>query len=351
MKAHKLLILSVLALLLAGTLRAEPDPHGDEKFDFGKVLMHHVEDAYEWEFFAWKGKDGHHHKFSLPLPRILYSQAHGLELYGSTEALKASGKYELDHGVAHLKESHGNLLDLSITKAAFHIILISLFMLILFVRIARSYKKREGQAPKGVQSFFEPIILFIRDDIAKPSLGDVTDKYMPYLLSLFFFIWFSNMFGLMPFNSNIMGTFTVTTALAILTFILTTINGSKDYWMHIFNPPGVPMAIKPIVVIIEFMGLFIKPLALTLRLFANIIGGHFMILSLVGLIFVLGGNGEKPAIAYSSMLVAIIVPAVLMLLEFLVALLQAYIFTMLTALFIGLAREKHDHDHEGAHSH
>ncbi len=359
MSLKRLLIVSILAIFCTQFAFASNPEEGGKEFNVGQHLMHHVLDSYDWELTEYKtGEDsagnpiyGH---LAIHLPRILYSSEHGLEFYSSTDAMRASGKYEVDsHGHAHIGHAgsesdhdHGPAVyDFSLTKTVVQMILISLLMLWIFGSMAKRYKKDPNRAPKGAQSLFEPIVIFVKDDIVAPNLKERTDGFLPYMLTLFFFIWFSNVFGLMPFNSNIMGNITVTTALALLTFILTNVNGTKDYWKHVFAMPGVPGWLWPLITVLEILGLFIKPFALTLRLFANIVGGHFMILSLVALIFILGQNGQLAWAGIAASPIAILFPAILMLLEFLVAGLQAYIFTLLTAVFIGMALESHDHEH------
>src|SRR5690606_36533171 len=226
-------------------------------------------------------------------------------------------------------------LNFSITKNIFTILLSSTILAVLFLSVASAYRKREGKAPKGFQSFVEPIILFVRDDIAKPNLGYKYERYMPYLLTVFFFIWFNNMFGLVPFlqgGANVTGNIAVTFVLAIITFLITAFSGNRYYWAHVFKP-NVPWWLYPLMVPVEILGLFTKPFALMIRLFANITAGHILVLSLLGLIFVF----NTVAIAPVSIAFAVFIG----LIELLVAFIQAFIFTILSALFIGLAIEEH----------
>jgi F-type H+-transporting ATPase subunit a len=211
-------------------------------------------------------------------------------------------------------------------------------MLWVFLGIASSYKKRPLSAPKGKQSFFEPIILYIRDDVAKSAIGPKHEKFLPYLLTIFFFIWFNNLLGLLPGGANLTGNIAITLSLAVITFLITLFNGNKYYWGHIFNPPGVPLVLKPIIVPIEIVGVFTKPFSLMVRLFANITAGHIIILSLLGLIFIF----KTPAASLISIPFALFMSF----LELFVAILQAYIFTLLSAMYFGAAVEEHaDHDH------
>jgi F-type H+-transporting ATPase subunit a len=212
-------------------------------------------------------------------------------------------------------------------------------LLLIFGSIAKSYTKRQGKAPKGLQSLLEPVILFVRDDIAKPQLGHRYAAFMPYLLTVFFFVWLNNLMGLIPFfpgGANLTGNISVTMMLALCTFILTTVNGNKNYWGHVFTP-HVPWWLYPLMIPVEIIGLFTKPIALMIRLFANITAGHILILSLISLIFIL-----------KSVLVAgIAVPFVIFIsvIELVVGFIQAFIFTILSALFIGMAVEEHAAEH------
>jgi len=218
----------------------------------------------------------------------------------------------------------------------------AVILLTIFLTIASKYGK-ESAAPKGIQSFFEPIIIFIRDEVAKPALKGKADKFLPYLLTLFFFIWCNNMLGLLPGGANLTGNIAVTLTLAGLTFIITTINGNAGYWGHIFNTPGVPWWLKtvlPIMPIVEMIGIFTKPFSLMVRLFANITAGHIIILSLTCLTFIF----ESYAVGVGTAAFAL----AMNFLELLVAVVQAYIFTMLTANYIGAAVEDHHH-HEAHH--
>ncbi|HEX8547680.1 MAG TPA: F0F1 ATP synthase subunit A, partial [Cytophagaceae bacterium] len=265
----------------------------EESFNAGELITHHIGDAHEWHFATV----GHHH-YSIPLPIILYSDR-GLEIFSSSK---------LSHGEDHLGyqlDKHGNLqttelgryiyglahkgegspvYDLSITKNVASLFISALLLLTIFISIAASYKKNKGKAPKGIQSFFEPIIMFVRDDIARPSIGPRYERFLPYLLTIFFFIWFNNLLGLIPGGANLTGNIAVTLFLALLTFIITNVSGNKTYWGHVFNTPGVPLPLRPLMIVLEFIGLFTKPFSLMVRLFANITAGHIIILSFLGLI-------------------------------------------------------------------
>ena len=217
-------------------------------------------------------------------------------------------------------------------------IIAALLMFFIFTAVARGYKKNEGMAPKGIQSFFEPIIVYVRDDIAVPNIGEKKyQKFFPYLLTLFFFIWINNLLGLIPTGANASGNIAFTMVLAVLTLIITNVNGNKHYWGHILAMPGVPRWILVILTPVELVSIIVKPFALMIRLFANIAAGHIIILSLLSIIFI-----------FKSVFVGIpaaVFVLLMMMLELFVAALQAYIFTLLTALFIGQAVETHDEHH------
>jgi F-type H+-transporting ATPase subunit a len=238
--------------------------------------------------------------------------------------------------------------DVSITKNIAAMFVSIILLLIIFLSIARRYKANPNRAPKGIQSLLEPVILFIRDEVAKPSIGHKYEKYMPYLLTVFFFIWINNMMGLVPFppgGANFTGNIAVTFTLAMFTFFITTFSGNKNYWQHMFNTPGVPWWMKmpiPLMPVIEVIGAMLKPMVLMIRLFANISAGHIIALGFLSLIFIFEQS--------SGSLVAGVmgVPTVMFLifmtfLELLVAFIQAYVFTFLSAVYFGLAVEEHEH--------
>lgn len=328
-----------------------------EEEDITKIILHHISDAHEWHFW------GHgEHKVSLPLPVILWTDK-GIVTFMSnkhdgdekaTEVFEENGLQLVNfHGnyyyPSETKNEEGNYValdenhvptnakpfDISITKNVASMFISMTLLLLIFIDIARAYKKREGKAPKGMQSLLEPVILFIRDDIAKPQLGYRYAAFMPYLLTIFFFVWINNLMGLIPFcpgGANLTGNISVTLMLALCTFILTTINGNKNYWGHIFKP-HVPWWLYPLMIPVEIIGIFTKPIALTIRLFANITAGHILILSLISLIFILK----------SVFVAGFAIPFVLFIniIELVVGFIQAFIFTILSALFIGMAIEEH----------
>jgi F-type H+-transporting ATPase subunit a len=220
-------------------------------------------------------------------------------------------------------------------------------LIFVFISVARAYKKTEGHAPKGFQSFIEPIILFVRDDIAKASIGKDYEKYTPYLLTIFFFILLNNLLGLIPIfpgGANVTGNIGVTGVMAFFTFVITTINGNKNYWVHIFNTPGVPWWLKlpvPLMPFVELMGVFTKPFVLMVRLFANITAGHIIILSFISLIFIFGQMSV--GLGYGVSIVSIGFSIFMNFVELLVAFIQAYVFTLLSALYFGMATEEAHH--------
>lgn len=234
--------------------------------------------------------------------------------------------------------------DFSITKNVVFMVLVMIFLLWMFLTIAKAYKKREGMAPKGMQSLFEPIILFVRDEVAKPFIGHKYNKYLPFLLTLFFLILSLNLLGQIPFlgSANVSGNLSVTLVLAVVTFFVVNLNGKKDYWEHVFWMPGAPWWVKiSVLSLVEFLGLFIKPFTLMLRLFANITAGHMVVLTFVGLIFIFGKAGESLGGSLTGLGLALPLTMFMMALELLVAFIQAFVFTMLAASYIGAAIEEH----------
>ena len=376
----------IFILLGVNQLSASSEASGEngKEVDVAALMIHHVTDSHDWHFFDIPQGDGNYTPVAIHLPWILYSSQSGLEFYPSTEALLATGKYAVHHEhvipilpkgpenhadiigthdhaensdhssashEAYEKDPGTMLLDFSITKTVLQIMIVGLMLILVFTSIAKSYRNRPGQAPKGLQSLLEPVILFVRDDIAKPNLQGKHEKFLPYLLTLFFFIWFSNILGLTPLNSNISGNVSVSVALAILTFLITTLYASKSYWGHIFWFPGVPLPVKFLMLPVELVGMFTKPFALTVRLFANIAAGHLMILALIGLIFILGKGGSSIGAGLGIAPLTVAFGIFVFCLEVLVAAVQAYVFTLLTAVFIGQAMEDHSHDHHEAEAH
>lgn len=335
------------------TEHTEEHQPGEEKFNPGTFIFDHIKDAYSWHLFTYKG-----HHVSIPLPVILYSQNKGFVVFLSSKLEHGHATYN-DFKIAHEGDYKDKIIevdyfgefvarpfDVSITKNVTAILISGMFMILLFISIAKSYKRRENEAPKGLQSLLEPLILFVRDDIAKNSIGEKHyEKYTPFLLTIFFFILINNLMGLIPLfpgGANVTGNITVTMALALFTFIVTTFTGNKNYWKHIFNAPGVPWWLKlpiPLIPFIELIGVIIKPFVLMIRLFANISAGHIIVLGFFSLIFIFGNMG--PALGYAVSPVSIAFTIFMSFLELLVAFIQAYVFTMLSAIYFGMASEEH----------
>lgn len=330
---------------------SEDEKKDEERKEF---IQHHLLDSHDFHIFSY-GKEGEHN-VGFPLPVILWDN--GLHVFSSSkfehgEAVAEDGGnfYKISHhdGKIYKTDAAGTLtenakghienekpLDFSITKSFFMIIVVSVLMFLLFAGLGKSYKKN-GSIAKGAGRFFEPIIIYIRDEIAIPNIGEKHyRKYMSFLLTIFFFIWFSNIFGLTPLGVNITGNLAITGALALMTYLITTFTAKKDYWKHIFWMPGVPVLMKFVLAPIELLGTIIKPFSLMIRLYANMLAGHVVLMSLIALMY------KADSIVGSPL--AFLLSFVLTLLEVLVALLQAYIFTMLAALYFGAASEEHHHE-------
>lgn len=321
----------------------------ESKFDASEFIMEHVTDSHAWHILT--KKDGE--SVTIYLPVILYSKEKGLTLFSSSKL--SNGHVYKGYKLAEEGDQKGQIvsvdsegivdkknlpLDFSITKAIVGMLFAVIVGLLLFISMARSYKKTGISHPRGIQSFLEPVVLFIRDEIAIANLGKHKyERYMPYLLTVFFFILINNLMGLVPFpppfGASVTGNVNVTFVLAVCTFLITQFSGNKNYWRHVFATPGVPLWLLPIMIIVELIGLVAKPFALMIRLFANITAGHIIVLSLVCLIFIFG----TVAVAPVSILFVIFMDC----LELLVAFLQAYIFTLLSSLFISLAVQEEHH--------
>ncbi len=332
LKTAKSVVITVfLSFTLSNNLFAFESNSDDDTFNPGELIMHHITDDYVWHFVD--GKYG-----TLYLPVILYSEEKGLDIFSSGNFYDEDHKiipyngYILEHKHITIEGSTSKVYDISITKNVLMLLIIASLILFVFTSVAKGFKKNVGKAPAGIQSFFEPIIIYIRDEIVKPNIGPKYERYLPYMLTLFFFVWFGNLLGLIPGAANLTGNISVTLILAIGTFILTTVSGTKNYWLHIFNTPGVPLPLKFIIIPVEIIGVFTKPISLTVRLFVAISAGHIVLLSLLLMTFIfhsyLVGIG-------SSILVVFIT-----LIELLVATIQAYIFTMFSSLYIGMALDE-----------
>lgn len=345
----------------------DTDSHGhgeshDEEFNATEYILEHVSDAHEWHILT--NKHGHH--VSVYLPVILFSKHSGLHMFSSKKISHGHNHhgFEMGHGTIRVEDKNGEVvekslhgkiievdghgelveaglpLDFSITKNVFMMLLSVIVLLIVFLSLARSYKRTGVSEPKGLQGFIEPVIVFIEEDVAIPNIGEGKHmRYMPYLLTVFFFILLNNLMGLIPFfpfGANVTGNIAVTMVLAIFTFLITQFSSNRGHWQHVFNTPGVPVWLAPIMVPVEIIGLFTKPFALMVRLFANITAGHIIVLSLISMIFIF----KSVFMSVPSMVMVLFMDCI----ELLVAFLQAYIFTLLSALFIGLAMPEHHHD-------
>ena len=352
-----LLSTAFFALIISSSFASKEVSIESQTYNPVPSIMHHISDSHEWHL--WGEGD---QSFSISLPIILYSNSFHFFMSSAfrhdenakhivtskkSKFVNLHGKiYELDSGETELvfDQEHQLLnasipLDFSITKNVASMLIGLVLLLLVFIISGFKAKKNNG-APSGMLSFLEPIVLFVRDDIVKPNIGKQYKKFLPYLLTLFFFILINNLLGLLPGSANVTGNIAITLVLSCITLIVTNLSGNKSYWGHIFNPPGVPLALMPIMIPIELVGIFTKPFALMIRLFANISAGHIIILSLISLIF-MAQSGLGNIAAWGLSPVAVIFVLFMDLIEVLVAFLQAYIFTLLTSLFIGLATVEH----------
>lgn len=334
-KYFKVIIIVVLTGLLVPSTALASETKEGEKFNPSEMINHHISDAHSWEIY---------HGLTVHLPVIIYSSENGLDIFSSSnfyneehELVPYKG-YIMDH--EHITLADGShVLDVSITKNVFFLFVNSLVLIFVFLAVARGYKKNAGKAPRGIQSFFEPIIVYVRDEIVKPNIGPRYERYLPYLLTLFFFIWFGNLLGLLPAAANLTGNIAVTLVLAVISLVITLASGRKTYWLHILDPLGnsMPWIAKfPLYLIlwpIEIIGIFTKPFSLMIRLFANITAGHIIILSIISLTFI----AQSLAVGVAATLFA----SVMNMLELFVALLQAYVFTLLSSMYFGQAVEEH----------
>ena len=332
-----------------------------EKLDAGSIIIKHLLNDYEWHVFTWKGKH-----FTVYLPVILLDKGN-MYVFSSRRlshderyvlkdkktgedivfSIPEEGKYKDKIVIIDENGEVRRPFDISITKNVLGLFVSCTLMVVLFLIVAKAYKKRGEKAPKGLQSLFEMLICFVRDDIAKKTIDEHHyEKYLPYLVTVFFFIFINNLLGLIPifpFGANLTGNITVTIVLALFTFIITNIFGNREYYKDIVNTPGVPWYLKlpvPLMPVIELVGCFTKPFVLAVRLFANITAGHIVVLGFITIIFVLGEMSMYAGYAMSvvSLLLAIFVDC----LELLVAFIQAYVFTLLSALYFGMScKEEH----------
>ena len=340
--------------------KKEGDPVNTQE-EITEYIKHHVKDSHDFHLFSYFS-DGVEHHVGFPLPVILYGE-NGFSMFmssafhhdedGKTIVTKGDSNfvnlhghiYELNEGettVAFDAEHHptnaSKPIDLSITKSVFGILLLGVLMFLMFGGLAKQYRKKD--IPTGFGRILEPLVVYVRDEIAKPNIGPKYRKFMGFLMTTFFFIWISNLLGLLPFGFNVTGQLAVTAALAVITLIIYLASSTKDFWMHQLWMPGVPYLIRPILALIELAGtLIIKPFSLMVRLFANITAGHIVLMSLIAI----GMTFQKDMTIYGSTALSLVLSLFITLIELLVAFLQAYIFTMLSALFIGMAVEEHEH--------
>ncbi len=345
LKSLLVLAFSVLLTVYANNIYAQEKPK--EGLDMKSVIFGHIMDAHDFHFFDIIHEDGSKHPVSLPLPVILYSSQKGFSFFMSSRFHHGEEEYDgynLVEGKIVPVDSNVKVYDFSLTRNVVQMILALALLVWIMVTIAKRYKTGQGviSAPKGMQSLMEPVIVFIRDEVAKPNLGYDADKYLPYLLTVFFFILINNIFGLIPGTANVTGNIAFTIVLGIISFVVMIASSDKHFWLHIFNPPGVPGWVKIILVPVEFMSLFLKPFSLIIRLFANMVAGHIIIICLISLIFIFGQI--HPAIGYGSSVIAIPFTIFIYFIEVLVAFLQAFIFTTLTAVLISQAIEGKHHD-------
>jgi len=346
-----------LVLFSTGSYAQEPTPvtpstqpeAKEEKLDPARIIMDHIKDAHEFHFFT----AGSFHA-TIPLPVILYSPTKGMSFFSSShfgqEGEEVYNGYKL-HGGDIVATDGSVVYDFSLTKNVVQMIIALTILVLLMTGIAKKYKQGLGvvSAPKGWQNVLEPVITFVRDDVAKPNLGKKWQKYLPYLLTVFFFILINNLFGLIPGSANVTGNTAFTAVLGIISLIVILFSTNSHFWAHIFWPPGVPFLVKVILIPVEVAGvLIIKPAALIIRLFANMVAGHIIILSFISLIFIFGAMNKGAGWGFSP--VSILFTVFIYFIEILVAFIQAFIFTNLTAVFIGQSFEG-GHDDVDGHKH
>lgn len=365
--AKRFFSLLVVVTTFSTAFASEHSSHKEEKFNVGEMIMHHISDAHEWHLWG-----GHHDGVSIYLPVILidgglktfsskhfYHGEHAVAVDHKTnqevayvKGVEGAAGYAMFHEKIYKLDANGALsfedghvhgavkpLDFSITKNVLSLFFGAIIILVLMSIVARFYKKHGAVAPKGLAKYLEVLIVMVRDDIAKANIGHKKyEKYVPYLLTIFFFIFINNLLGLVPFlpgGANLTGNITVTLFLAVCTLLVTVFSGNRNYWGHIFAMPGVPKALLIIMIPIELIGILTKPFALMVRLFANITAGHIIILALISIIFI----NQNAAWGALSVPMALFISV----LELLVAFLQGFLFAMLSALFIGAAVEEAHH--------
>ncbi len=321
-----------------------------EKFAPGDFIFGHIRDGYSWHITS-VGE----HEISIPLPVIVKSAERGWFVFMSSKLEHGHAAYEGFY-ISQEKEHIGKLVelvngqevrpfDISITKNVASIFIVGILLCLIFLNIAKVYSRHPMKAPRGFRGMLEVVILFMVDEVVKPCIGKGYEKYVPYMLSLFFFILLNNILGLIPIfpgGANVTGNIAITMCLAVITFLIVQFSGTKEYWKEIFWPE-VPLALKafPLIPLLEFIGIFTKPIALMIRLFANILAGHIIALSFMALIFIFGAAGVAAGSGVG--IFSVLFSVVMMMLELLVVFIQAYVFTLLSSVFIGLARVEPHH--------
>ncbi|MGH2553452.1 MAG: F0F1 ATP synthase subunit A [Chitinophagaceae bacterium] len=373
--AFSIFFLSIFNSAIAGGREADSTKK-EEKFNATEVIFGHILDGHEFHFIDIF-RNGKKHPVTLPLPVILYSSQrgwtsfmssrfhHGQEPHDGYRLLTEEYLEEMTNEGVDVKKEGLNpgkiipiavdgkwdrnvkLYDFSITRNVVQMFLALFILIWIMLVIAKKYRKGEGvtSAPKGVQNLIEPIVTFVRDEVAKPNLGAKYEKYLPYILTLFFFILINNLFGLIPGSANVTGNIAFTIVLGVIAFFVIMFSSKKHYWGHIFNPPGVPGWVKVILVPVEILSVFIKPFALIIRLFANMVAGHVIIICLISLVFIFASLNIYAG--WGTSIFSIGFTVFIYFIEILVAFIQAFIFAMLTAVFVGQAFEGgHDEHHQ-----
>jgi F-type H+-transporting ATPase subunit a len=356
------------------------DSEKKKAFNAQEVIFGHILDGYDFHFFDITHKDGSKTIIGIPLPVIIYSSEKGLDVFISSkfhhgnrehagyriineeylEKLKEKKinvkKEGLSVGKLIAVDENGNwnksakFYDISLTRNVVQMILALTLLVWIMLTLAKKYQKGEGvkTAPTGMQNLIEPIITFVRDEVAKPNLGAKWEKYLPYLLTVFFFILINNLVGLIPGTANVSGNIAFTLVLGLISFAVILVSSKKHYWGHIFNPPGMPGFVKAILVPVEILSIFIKPMALIIRLFANMVAGHIIIICLISLIFIFAQLNVYAG--WGTSIFSIGFTVFIYFIEILVAFIQAFIFAMLTAVFVGQAFEgEHPDEAHAAH--
>ena len=371
MKSFTVAVFSIFSILFSiPSFAKEGDEPKKKSFDAQEVIFGHILDGHDFHFFDITRADGTKTPVGIPLPVILYSSQRGLNVFMSSKFEHGHQAYKgyriLEEHYLHKLEEQGvdlkknnlsagkliavdsndnwdksiKFYDVSLSRNVVQMILALALLVWIMITIAKRYEKGYGvkSAPTGMQNLLEPVITFVRDEVAKPNLGNKWEKYLPYILTLFFFILINNLLGLIPGTANVTGNIAFTFVLGIISFIVILASSKKHYWGHMLNPPGMPLGIKFILVPVEVLSLFIKPLALIIRLFANMVAGHIIIICLISLIFIFAGLNQFAG--WGTTIFSIAFTIFIYFIEILVAFIQAFIFAMLTAVFVGQAFEE-----------